>query len=98
VHRNEIREGCLQTSQTGLPAMRGAVVHNPEYPPGAAIKGPATDRLRLNHHPHLDSTIDYCAIDLSGLRQRQDATKRCLWRFGFVNKLYRTAIIRWPQK
>src|SRR5215469_5889327 len=38
VDQHQVGEGGLQPLQAGLPAMRGAIVHNPENPPGALVR------------------------------------------------------------
>ena len=39
VHGDEIGKGCFEAPNTGLAAMRGAVVHDPEHSPRVAIGG-----------------------------------------------------------
>ena len=52
MYQHQVGKGGLKPVQRGLPAMRGAIVHNPEDPPGAPVRS-------LGHHL-AHQTIERC--------------------------------------
>ena len=83
VHGDEIGEGCFEAPNTGLAAMRRAVVHDPEHSPRVAIERLRHDLgnqaiKRLDAGGLLATAEKLCAMNIHRGQVRPGATPRVL--------------------